>query len=308
MSTPASPSFSLAALPKNLFKLLRIKQWAKNLLVLAAALFSGITAHPSYVLPTILAVLAMCLVSSATYVANDLIDVERDRMHPVKCNRPLASGAIPKGLGLACGLGCLFGGLLIGIYLGKGSLAILGAYLLLQVLYNWRLKKMPIADVYALSLGFIFRAVLGAAAIQVSISGWLLFCTGALALMLGFAKRRNEFILQGEDRAVSRESLAMYSRGALDALVCIFAAGAGICYAIYSLQSKTAHKYPAIILTSLFVFYGITRYVLLVFGVDEGGEPADVLFKDKHIIFSVVGFLVCAVIAVAGFRIPILEQ
>ena len=88
----------------------------------------------------------------------------------------------------------------------------------------------------------------------------------------------------------------------------MFGAGAAICYAIYTVDSKTAHKYPAIILTSLFVFYGITRYVFLVFAVDEGGEPADVLFKDPHIIFSVVGFFVSAVIALYGVRIPILEQ
>ena len=81
-----------------------------------------------------------------------------------------------------------------------------------------------------------------------------------------------------------------------------------MCYAIYSLQSKTAHKYPALILTSVFVFYGIARYVLIVFAADEGGEPADVLFKDKHIIFSVVGFVLAAAIATSGVRIPLLEQ
>jgi 4-hydroxybenzoate polyprenyltransferase len=294
--------------PSTFVRLLRMKQWAKNLLVFAAPLFSGISGHSQFIVPALLAFAAMSLVSSTTYIINDLLDVERDRQHPVKRLRPLASGAIPKALGIAIAAICFCGGIGIAAWLGKGCLAIVSAYLLLQVLYNWKLKKLPIADVYTIAVGFILRAVLGAAAIGVSISGWLLFCTGALALMLGFAKRRNEFIVQGEDRTVSRESLAHYNRSSLDALVCMFASGAAMCYAIYSLQSKTAHKYPAMILTSVFVFYGIARYVLIVFSADEGGEPADVLFKDKHIIFSVLGFVLAAALATSGIHIPLLEQ
>jgi len=308
MSDPSALSIPPTSLPKNLFRMLRIKQWAKNLLVLAAPLFAGVNDHSKFIVPTCLAFLAMSLLSSSTYICNDLLDVDRDRVHPTKRLRPFASGAISKEFGIVVGLVCFVAGLAIALLLGKSSFAIVAIYLAIQVLYNLRLKQIPVADVYTLAVGFILRACLGAAAIHVSISGWLLFCTGGLALMLGFAKRRNEYILQGEDRSTSRASLAHYSRGALDALVCMFAAGAAICYAIYTLQSNTAHKYPAIILTSLFVFYGITRYVFLVFAVDEGGEPADVLFKDKHIIFSVVGFSISAVIAMSGVRIPILEQ
>ena len=301
------PLFSVGFF-KALIRLLRVKQWAKNLLVLAAPLFANSTKHASFVIPTALAFLAMSLVSSYTYICNDLVDVERDRLHPVKRSRPLASGAISKGLAAGIGAFCLVAGMLVALGLGRSCLVIVVTYLAIQVVYNWRLKRIPVADVFAISVGFILRACLGAAAIHVGISGWLLFCTGGLALMLGFAKRGNEFILQGEDRSSSRESLAHYSRGALDALVCMFASGAAICYAIYTVESKTARHYPAIILTSVFVFYGITRYVFLVFAVDEGGEPADVLFKDPHIIFSVVGFFISAVIALSGVHIPILEQ
>jgi len=306
MSVNSARPVSAAGFPKALFRLLRVKQWAKNLLVLAAPLFSGVHDHSKFVVPTIMAFFAMCLASSSTYICNDLQDIERDRLHPVKRFRPLVSGAVSKDFGLAVGILCLAGALILSASLGKGSLIIVLTYLVMQVLYNLRLKQIPIADVYTLALGFILRAALGAAAIHVSISGWLLFCTGALALMLAFAKRRNEFILQGEDRSESRESLAHYSKSALDALVCMFAAGAAICYAIYTIESNTARVYPAIIVTSLFVFYGITRYVFLVFAVNEGGEPADVLFRDRHIIFSVLGFLVSAVIAMTGLRIPIL--
>ena len=291
-----------------MIKLLRIKQWAKNLLVFAAPLFSGLSGHSHFVIPAVSAFVAMSLVSSATYIVNDLLDVERDRQHPTKRFRPLASGAISKPMGTAIAIACLILGVGIAAMVSRGSVGIVLIYLTLQVLYNWKLKRMPIADVYTIAVGFILRAVLGAAAIAVSISGWLLFCTGALALMLGFAKRRNEFIVQGEDRTTSRESLAHYSRSALDVLVCMFASGAAMCYAIYSLQSKTAHKYPGMIFTSVFVFYGISRYVLLVFAADEGGEPADLLFKDKHIIFSVLGFVIAAGLATYFVHVPLLEQ
>ncbi len=308
MSTESSRATAPTSIPESIFRLLRVKQWAKNLLVFAAPLFSGIAGHSQYLLPAFGAFMAMSLACSSTYICNDLIDIDRDRQHPTKQFRPLASGAISRPLGIGFGVVCLVGGLIVAALLGKACLAIVLVYLVLQVLYNWRLKRMPIADVYTIAIGFVLRATLGAAAIKVSMSGWLLFCTGGLALMLGFAKRRHEFISQGEDRVVSRESLAHYSKSALDALVCICAAGAAMCYAIYTIESKTAHKYPAIILTSAFVFYGITRYVLLVFMLDEGGEPTDVLFRDKHIIFSVVGFVVVAIVALSGVNIPLLEH
>jgi len=186
-------------------------------------------------------------------------------------------------------------------------MVILATYVALQLLYNLGLKRVAVADVFLISLGFILRAALGAGAISVTISSWLLFCTGALALMLGFCKRRSEFILLGDRRTEVRESLGAYSRGALDALVIMFACGAALCYGVYAVQSPTAHKYPALILTSVFVFYGICRYVLIVFGKDEGGEPETLLFKDPHMVFSIVMFIVAAVLAMSGVKVPLLE-
>jgi hypothetical protein len=150
--------------------------------------------------------------------------------------------------------------------------------------------------------------MLGAAAIGVTISGWLLFCTGALALTLGFGKRRSEFISQGEARAATRDSLAHYTKPVLDALVVMFACAAALCYGIYTLESESSLRFPALILTAPFVFYGITRYVVLIFAADEGGEPEDLLFRDKHIVTSIGLFLLMACIAVSGFKLPILVR
>lgn len=291
-----------------LFRLLRPKQWAKNLLVFAAIIFAGHLHQPGDLSRALAAFLAMCLVSSATYIANDVADVDRDRVHPQKKHRPIASGAVAPTTGLVLAVGLLVVGLGVGFWLGVGSLAVLGGYLALQVAYNVGLKRIPVADVYTIATGFVLRAVFGATAIDVKISGWLLFCTGALALMLGFAKRRHEFILQGEQRASSRESLVRYDQKTLDGLVLMFATAAALCYGIYVLESSTAARFPSIILTAPFVFYGITRYILLVFTAGEGGEPADILFGDRHILLAIGFFLVTALLAMSGVSLPFLER
>ncbi len=288
--------------------LLRPKQWSKNLLVFAAFIFAGKFSDPDSTRLVLMAFAAMCLASSSIYVFNDLIDVKRDREHPTKKNRPIASGKVSVPVAVGIGVLTLGGSLAIANLINTSSTVIILVYLALQVAYNAFLKRTPIADVFCIATGFILRAVVGAAAIWVPISGWLLFCTGALALMLGFAKRRNEFLIQGENRTASRESLAGYSKPVLDALVVMTATGAAMCYGIYSIDSATAAKYPGLVLSSFFVFYGIARYVLLIFSKDEGGEPADILFKDPHVLGSVVLFLASAVFAVSGGKIPLIER
>jgi len=310
MSKKSSPGDTVTqpSLAASLFLLLRPKQWSKNLLVFAALIFTAGYHSQQKIILSLAAFAVMCMAGSGTYIFNDLIDIEKDRLHPKKKFRPLASGAVPKSLAITTGTALLLCSIFEAGILGKYSLLIVLSYLFLQVLYNWKLKHIPIADVYCIAVGFVLRAAVGAAAILAGISGWLPFCTGALALMLGFAKRRNEFIIQGENRSSSRASLAGYSRSALDGFVLITACAASLCYGIYSLDSTTAHKYPGLILTAPFVFYGISRYVLLVFSDDEGGEPADLLFGDSQLIVCVVAFIACSALAVSGMHIPLLER
>ena len=289
-------------------RLLRPKQWTKNLLVFAALLFTNSFMDGHLVALAFEAFFAMSAVSSVTYIFNDLQDIERDRSHPKKAKRPLAAGEIQPPTAILIGVIVFIIGFALAIHLGTAALWILGIYLTMQVAYNFGLKRVPVSDVYTIAIGFVLRACLGAAAIDVKISGWLLFCTGALALMLGFGKRRNEFIQQGEARAVSRQSLIHYNEMALNAMVIMFATAAAICYGVYSLESETATKFPALILTAPFVFYGITRYVLLVFTMDEGGEPEDVLFRDPHLIASILLFAAAAFAAVSGMHLPLIER
>lgn len=290
-----------------LFKLIRPKQWSKGFLVFAAPLFAQRLWDPVDFGKTLLAFAAMALVSSAVYVLNDLLDVERDRAHPVKRNRPIASGAVSPSIARAAILFLVAAGLTLGILLGRSAFAILVTYLLIQVAYNARLKHMAVADVFCLSLGFVLRAALGAAAVKVGISGWLLFCTGALALMLGFGKRRHEWHTQGELRTSSREALGGYTQTLLDACLLMAASGAAMSYGVYSIESPTARAHPALIFSALFVFYGIYRYIYLVLATNEGGEPENLVFRDKHMVATVILFTISALIALKTGHITLLE-
>lgn len=287
--------------------LLRPKQWTKNLLVFAALLFAGGFKDLTLTLMAFQAFAAMCLASSAVYIVNDLRDIERDRRHPRKRLRPLAAGKVKPSTAWGLAFTCIIASFTLAITLNVASAVIIFLYLLLQVAYNARLKRVAVADVFCIACGFVLRAVLGAAAISVAMSGWLLFCTGALALLLGFSKRRNEF-LTVDAPTTTRESLAKYTKQALDMYVAIYACAAAICYGIYCIESETAQKYPGLILTSVFVFYGISRYVLIVFSFDEGGEPETLLYKDKHILLSVILFVISAVVAISGFQIHLISN
>lgn len=257
---------------------------------------------------SLVAFAAIALVSSAVYVYNDLKDVEQDRRHPIKRNRPIAAGAISVGTAWALFASCLTVGIGLAATLNIASLAVIFAYLLIQLSYNLGAKNVPVTDVFLIAMGFVVRAVLGATAIDVKISGWLLLCTAALALMLGFGKRRSEFVTQGEDRAMSRRTLAHYSRPALDSLVTASAVGAAMCYGIYSLESPTAQAHPGLVLTPLWVVYGIYRYLFVNMSVDAGGEPENLLFGDPHIRITVILFVLNVALAMGGMTVPVVDM
>jgi len=298
-----SPGISTA-----LIKLARPKQWAKNLLVFTAIIFAGKISDTPLLINAIIAFVGMCLISSATYVANDLADSNRDREHPTKCDRPIASGLISPPIAVLFTALLLVSGLALLFYTGPWCLAIGGLYILIQILYNIKLKHIAIIDVFIIAAGFVLRAALGAQAVHVPISGWMFIVTGVLALTLGFAKRRNEFILMGDNRASSRESLNEYSKATLDMLVMLFAGMSCMAYLLYTMDSTTAKSNPGIILTTPMVLYGVARYIQRVFKDDEGGEPADLLFRDPHILIAVLLFITVAILTVTtSAHVPIIE-
>lgn len=291
------------------WRLLRPRQWIKGLLVFAAPLFTGRLQDPHALVRELFAFVAIALVSSSVYVLNDICDKDRDRIHPVKKNRPIASGSISMASAEFLGLVCLGCGVAIATYLGRGSLLIIGVYVLLQLAYNFALKRVPVADVFLLSSGYVLRAALGAAAIHVAVSAWLLFCTGALALLVGIGKRRSEFELQEESGLVTRESLADYTGQGLDAMLIIAAAASAMSYGIYSINSLTARKHPGLIATTIWVFYAVFRYVYLVVVKGEGGEPETLFVRDPHILICFLLFVASAYLAMSGMLVlPILDS
>lgn len=292
---------------KPLLRLFRVKQYSKNLFVLAALFFTKGFDNPRLVGLTLAAFVMMCLLGSSTYILNDVVDRERDRAHPKKRLRPIASGEISVSAALTLSPILLIAGLLVAALLGVEVLQCAGVYLMLQVLYNGGLKRVPIADVFVIAAGFVLRVVVGAAAIHAQVSGWILLCSGALALLIGFGKRRGEFVGQGEARAMTRESLDGYTLQILDALVICSAAGTAMCYGLYGIESRTAKEYPALILTVPVVVFGVLRYMMLTFKGTETAEPESLVFRDPQLIVTLVLFVATAGAALAGLKIDFLN-
>ena len=276
---------------RTLARLLRVKQWTKNAVVFAAFVFAfgdrqqDLAAWELW--KVCLAALAFSLVSSAVYVFNDLKDAPQDRLHPIKCRRPIASGETGPGLAWGAVLVLLVVGLGGAWRLGTELLAVLGAYLALQIAYTLWLKRIALVDVIVISLGFVLRALAGAVVIHVKISPWLLLCAMLLALFLGLCKRRHEKVnLAGLG---TRAALDGYDERLLDLLIAMTAAAALVCYSIYTLWPETVEKFgtPWLGATIPFVVFGLFRYMDLVYRQDQGDRPEHILLTDMPLLADV---------------------
>jgi 4-hydroxybenzoate polyprenyltransferase len=288
------------SLPRALLASLRPHQWTKNLVVLAALAFSKhLFDDADAVVRAGVAFAAFCALSGAVYLVNDLVDLGRDRLHPVKRTRPLASGAL--GLPVArAAAASLFGlGLLAAWALGPGFFLCALGYLALNLAYSFGLKNVVILDVLAIAVGFVVRAVAGAVAIQVVFSDWLLVCTILLALFLALAKRRHELVTL-EDAAAHRSILAEYSPYLLDQMIAVVTASCLTAYAFYTLAPETVEKYRTdrLAFTIPFVIYGIFRYLYLVHRKEQGGSPGDALLTDRPLLAAVALWAVVVVLIV----------
>jgi 4-hydroxybenzoate polyprenyltransferase len=297
-------------LPRALFTSLRPHQWTKNLLVVPAALiFSKHLFEKDAVLRVALALVIFCALSGAVYLVNDLADLQRDRLHPRKRLRPLASGALPVAVARVAAALLFLVGLVAAPLLGSGFFVASLAYVVLSLTYSFRLKNVVILDVLAVSLGFVLRAVAGALAIDVHISSWLLVCTILLALFLSLAKRRHEMVLLDTLAVDHRRILAEYSPYLLDKMIGVVTASCLTAYAFYTLAPETVEKYETerLALTIPFVIYGIFRYLYLVHRREEGGSPSDILITDRPLAVAVVLWAI-AVVAIVytapGLPVP----
>ena len=283
--------------------LLRPAQWTKNGIVLVAYFFArwdpGQRAHALGRQPFLISLLAMvdfCLLASGVYILNDVLDRGADARHPVKCLRPIAAGKIAPSAALLLAA-ALLGVSVAGAWLLHPNFGwVVTGYLLLQVGYSCKLKQVAILDVFMIALGFVLRAIAGAAVIDVRISPWLLLCAFLLALFLGLCKRRHEKRLLAGSEIHHRQALAGYTEALLDQLIAIVAASTVIAYALYTLNAETVARFGTngLGFTIPFVMFGLFRYLDLVYNGEAGGRPEQILLTDRILIGTILLYVLAA--------------
>jgi 4-hydroxybenzoate polyprenyltransferase len=287
------------SLPFALLKAMRPKQWVKNLLLFAGFVFTvNERWHPfspamwTYLSQAAVAFVLFSLVSSAVYLANDVIDVKNDRQHPTKRNRPIASGALPAWLAVAVAI-LLIPVCLLGAYLMRPLFAlVMASYLVMQVGYLFMFKHIVLLDVFILAFGFVIRAVSGAVVIDAVISPWLYTVTLLGALFLGLCKRRSELVLLEGRAGDHRKILELYTPSLLDSLISIVASSTIMAYSLYTFTSPKLPGNNLMMLTIPFVIFGMFRYVYLSHLRNAGGSPEEVFLKDKPIIVTIALWIV----------------
>lgn len=270
--------------------MLRPVQWTKNAVVLAGVVFSGEADQPEQVARALLAVVAFCAASSAMYIVNDWHDRARDRLHPLKKHRPIASGAIGGRVAVLTATALFAITIAISAGLSWSFTACIVAYLALTTLYTYVLKNHAGLDVVAIASGFLLRAMGGALAVDVPMSIWLFLCTFLLALFLGFGKRRHELLLFNGNGGQHRDALSGYSRRQLDWAVRLTAGSSVTAYFIYSLVTNSARHDNALVVTVPLVALAIGRYLVLVFRCGLGGAPEMLLLRDRLLQASILAW------------------
>lgn len=251
---------------------MRPRQWLKNTFVFAALVFAQKFKDAGSVLLALAAFVVFSLLSGAVYLLNDLADAAEDRLHEGKRDRPIARGSLSPGAALAAALAAAVIALTAAFIINFNLGLIASGYLLLMVLYSFRLKRVVIVDALAIALGFIFRVIAGGVAITVPVSEWLLICTFLLALFLALCKRRHELVLLKEEASSHRKILAEYSPVLLDQMIAVVTSSTVMAYALYTLWPRTRLEVsPRLYYSIPFVLYGIFRYLYLVHR-REGGE------------------------------------
>jgi 4-hydroxybenzoate polyprenyltransferase len=280
---PARPPLAVSVV-----KALRPRQWTKNIVLFLPLIFAKGVVREGLLLKSVLAFAAFSLLASGVYLVNDWFDREKDLLHPEKKHRPIAAGHLSLGLVAALVAVLWAGAAGIGLQLSVAFLGVMGGYLLLQVLYTLGLKRLVILDVMSIALGFIFRVVAGAVAIDVVVSNWLFLCTLLGAVFLGFAKRRHELSSLNEDAASHRQNLEDYSLPMLDQMMAIAAASLILAYGLYTMSDQTLHHVgnDRLKYTVPCVVYGVFRYVFLVHKRGAGGAPEKVLLSDAPTILT----------------------
>ena len=264
----------------------RPEQWTKNLLVLAGVVFGGRLREPRAVAIAVATFAIFCALSGAIYLFNDVADREADQSHPLKRERPIASGRLSATTALLVGLLLGVAGVQAAFMIGTRLGLIAGTYLTLLLIYSAALKHVVIVDVLVIAAGFVLRAIAGAVAVSVPIGNWLLVCTTLLALFLALSKRRHELTLLAEGATDHRRILDEYTPYLLDQMIGVVTSSTLIAYTVYATSPDTAARLGTakLGLTIPFVLYGIFRYLYLVHQKRGGGNPSAMLLTDRPLL------------------------
>lgn len=308
-----------------LIKSFRPKQWLKNLAVYAALIFSGFLFYTEnkqipYFLTVSFAFFIFCILTSSIYLINDLVDIESDRKHPFKKNRPIASGKLPIPLAVFS----IITGLAIVFFLSLGLpdffKILIFAYFVLQIFYSTKLKKYAIFDIISIASGFLIRVYAGAVVVNLHMNVWFLLTVISLSLFMAVGKRQSErTLLSDSSLEFARVSLKKYSQRLLDQYTAMFATSTWLTYAIFTFQSYTGQgvnllyeKFPELyfvlpktlqsqkllMITLPFVIFGVMRYLQLIYEENKGEAPEDVLLKDKPLLITVFLWIVAVIFVI----------
>lgn len=277
---------------------MRPRQWPKNGFVFVALIFDRKLFDLPSVINTVIAFVLLCLMSGAVYLMNDLADVESDRQHPVKKNRPLPSGRLNPTVAGITAAGLSIFSLVAGYFVAPALAIILLLYLLLQIAYTFRLKHVVLLDVMVIAAGFVLRIAAGVAVIQVErFSPWMYVFGGFLALFMALGKRRHELALLGDTAGGHRAILEDYTIELIDLLLIIVTTSAVAAYSLYTFLAEGLPQNHTMMLTIPFVLYGIFRYLYLIHVKGEGGAPEEILLRDRPLQLTLLLYGAVAVIA-----------
>jgi 4-hydroxybenzoate polyprenyltransferase len=303
-----TPSFSLT----QSFRLIRPKQWIKNAFVFAPLIFAReLFNQPSFIL-ALRAFVAFCCTASAVYIINDLADLESDRAHPEKKHRPLAAGTLSISNALVIMALLLLGAAVSAAGMDGRFLVLLGTYFVINLAYSWKLREVFLLDVFIIAAGFMLRVLGGASAIGVTVSSWLVLCSLFISLFLGFAKRRGELVQWEQSGATARrKTLLLYRLDFIDQLLTVAAAGTVISYALYTVAPRTIEVFGTdrLIYTTVFVMYGVFRYMYLVHTSSAVGNPTGAVTSDLPIIINAFFWIAaCVFLIYFGGSIPVFSR
>lgn len=275
---------------KPLIQTMRPKQWAKNIFVFVGILFDQSLFILSDLLSVLITFVLLCMTASTIYLINDIVDVEKDRLHPKKKNRPIASGALSIQVARLVAIILPLIALGISFFFNRQLFVVLVLYLVLHIAYSFWLKQVVLLDIFAIALGFILRVIAGVVVIDVqNFSPWLYAFAGLLSLFLAVGKRRQELVMLGNNASNIRATYQKYNLELLDDLLRLTFISTGIMYTLYAVEAETLLVSPQfMLLTVPFVYYALFRYLYLIHVEHLGGDPTEVLFVDRPLQVSIL--------------------